>query len=384
VMFFEYKGALYSVVKNDNDSSSDLYLNGYRFVAGSGSVEDRITFSSGLGITTDELIGCTLLCVGGTGYLEEPNYHTITDNTTTSLTLETPFLSTPDNTSEYVILGSDTWTTIGSTGITGNVTDVCVSNDVVYFAQGEDTVIRRMREYNNSGTWTRGFAAEGVAKATFLELLPTHQGTYKVWKFNNPETGSPTAAYADAQDWGTDLDWTTNPDEVLTNGGFETAGTGGDDVFNGWTEDKNDGTVAVETGAGNFYSGAKSCKLTANAGSGATNVEPAIYQDVPVYPGYTYKFTFMVKGDGTTNKTQYSIYDQDGSKYIVSQRNVPTASASFYQVTKTFTVPRDCYEIRVKILSADAADAYCYIDDASVIPTKILSSAGVLVILARL
>lgn len=377
VQFFEYKGGLYAVVKNDNDSSSDLYLNGYRFVAASGSAENKIKFSSGLGITADSLIGCTLVCVGGTGYLEEPNYHTIIDNTTTSLTLETPFLSTPDNTSEYVILGSDTWNTIASTGITANVTDVCVANDVVYFAQGEDTVIRRMREYNNSGTWTRGFAAEGVAKATFLELLPTHQGTYKVWKFNNPATGSPTAAYADAQDWGTDLDWTTNPDEVLTNGGFETAGTGGDDVFNGWTEDKNDGTVAVETGAGNFYSGAKSCKLTANAGSGATNVEPAIYQDVPVYPGYTYKFTFMVKGDGTTNKTQYSIYDQDGSKYIVSQRNVPTASASFYQVTKTFTVPRDCYEIRVKILSADAADAYCYIDDASVIPTKILSSAGV-------
>ena len=198
----------------------------------------------------------------GTGYLEEPNYHTIIDNSTTYADLDVGFLDTPDNTSEYVILGSNTWTKIESTGITGSVTDVCVSNGVVYFAQGEDIVIRRMREYNNSGTWTRQFAAEGVAKGTFLELLPTHSGTYKVWKFNNPETSAPTAAYADAQEWGTDLDWTTNPDEVLSNCGFETAGTGGDDVFAYWKEEKEDGAIAKETGAANIHSGSKSCKLT--------------------------------------------------------------------------------------------------------------------------
>ena len=373
VEFFEYKGGLYAILKKDNASASDIYLNGFRFVAGTGSSQNKVMIPAGQGITTDQLVGCVLLCVGGTNYGEEPNYKTITSNTTTYIEFETGWQLSPDNTSEFVVLGCDIWNKLAGTGITGSITDVCVANEIVYFAQGETIAIRRMREYNNAGTWTRQWAADGTNMGTFLELLPEHTGNFKLWKFNNPSSGAPTATYADLQTWGTDLDLTTSPDELLENLGFEDRISTNN--FYNWTEEAGNGAIEANSGAGNFHGGTLAVKLTVGA-----DTLCYIYQNIPVYPGNKYQLKFWVKGDGTdvAHKAQYSVYDNDGSKYIVGKTSVSTISTTYYQVTKDFTVPKDCYEAKVAIWGAAHDGAICYIDDTSLLPTEIMSSAGVL------
>ena len=48
--------------------------------------------------------------------------------------------------------------------------------------------------------------------------------------------------------------------ELIANGGFETAGEGGADVFGTWVESAGNGAIAVETGAGNFHGGCRTGK----------------------------------------------------------------------------------------------------------------------------
>lgn len=213
ITFFQYKNQLYAVDRPDNGSASKLYMNGYRFVAGATSTQTKLV--SGISMTENELVGCVIQCIGGLCYGENPNYRKVISNTAGGdIYLDSKLLSTPDNTSEFVVIGRDKWTEIGTTGITAAVTSVMVANEQVYFAQGEAVAIRKMREYNNAGTWTRDFADEGTAKATFMKYLPAHTGAWRIWKFNNPVTGTPTAAYATPVAWGSNLDFTTKPTEL--------------------------------------------------------------------------------------------------------------------------------------------------------------------------
>lgn len=212
VRYFDYKGALYAAVTQDNGLQSSLFINGYRFTAGSGS--NQLQIVSGATYVANELVGCTLQVVAGKCYSEHPNYRTIVSNSETTIYLDSGFLNTPDNTTDIVILGRDLWTEITGTGIANGITAICVANEQVYFAQGESVNIRKMREYNNSGTWTRAFADEGTSKATFLASFPNHQGMEKIWKFNNPSSGAPTAAYATPVAWGNNMDFTTKPTEL--------------------------------------------------------------------------------------------------------------------------------------------------------------------------
>ena len=217
VRFFEYKGALYAITHQDNGLQSKLFLNGYRFTAASGSTQNVIKVPASITLATNELAGHILQIVAGVGYTEAENYKEIASNTSgagASITLQGGFLNTPDNTTDIVILGHDLWTEITGTGISNGIYDVCVANDIVYFAQGEAYNVRRMREYNNSGTWTREFADDGTNKASFMESLPSHDGKMRIWKFNNPTSGAPTAAYSTIKAWGTDLDFTTKPTEL--------------------------------------------------------------------------------------------------------------------------------------------------------------------------
>ena len=144
-------------------------------------------------------------------------YRTITDTVaaTGALTLDSALpasCATGAAGSEYVILGSDTWQEAGyTTALSGSglttATDVAVLGDVVYLAQGDAVNLRRMREYNNGGVWTREFAEDGTNKATFLLAAPH-------WDTNAP------ALYKGNQDavavsvapkvaWGTNLTFET-------------------------------------------------------------------------------------------------------------------------------------------------------------------------------
>lgn len=78
----------------------------------------------------------------------------------------------------------------------------------------------------------------------------------------------------------------------LLNGGFETLGGGGADVFGTWSENPSGtGTVAVETSGP--YAGANSLKL--NGGASGT---AQIYQAVPLVYRKTYRITYYGKSTG--------------------------------------------------------------------------------------
>ena len=82
-----------------------------------------------------------------------------------------------DATTEVAIVGTGKWKEITGHGITKAVTSVCVVNDIVYFALGEGTAIRRMRMVNTAGVWTAQFADEPSGNdATHLEVIQNESG----------------------------------------------------------------------------------------------------------------------------------------------------------------------------------------------------------------
>lgn len=154
--------------------------------------------------------------------------------------------------------------------------------------------------------------------------------------------------------------------EKIANGGFETAGEGDPDFFASWTESAGNGAIAVEAGAGNFYAGEKSAKLTTGA-DGAVSLAQAF----AVIEGYSYRLSFRVKGDGVVNKARYSIVDSTASEDIVATKAVPTASAAFYQVTEAFVAPADCEEVTITLMGSATEGAIAYFDEVSVVITAI-------------
>jgi len=179
-ILFEYKGALYCV-KNTNSVSPRLYINGHRGVAtGAGQSTTQLVDTSQT-FTADALIGGTLVLTDGTGSAYGQTFSEITDNTTTAIIVSPALTSTPiaDDT-EYAVVGLETWTLIGSTGLTGPVTDVAVFGDFVYFAQADWNQIRWMWEFNSNGTWNRSFGSD-VGRMTFLKVVHDPQRGDRLW-----------------------------------------------------------------------------------------------------------------------------------------------------------------------------------------------------------
>src|SRR3972149_536413 len=82
---------------------------------------------------------------------------------------------------------------------------------------------------------------------------------------------------------------------VLTDGGFETAGGGGDDVFDAWEENTPDspGTdIARDTVV--FYAGAASAKVR-----NTVNANVWVSQTNTVVPGHVYSLRARCRGDGS-------------------------------------------------------------------------------------
>ena len=200
--FFEYKGQMYFVDQQDDGGTPKLYMNGDRGRSVGASSTTTLEHT-GKGWTVDAEIGNILVLVGGTGIGQ---WREITDNDADTLTVSPVWETTPVTANtEYVILGSDTWTEQTVTGLTGPVTDVLVVKDVVYFAQGEATNIRRFQYAANANS----YADDGTNKATFMELV--HEGGedgVQVYKANNAAV-SVTVAKAPPQAWGTDLVFAT-------------------------------------------------------------------------------------------------------------------------------------------------------------------------------
>ena len=180
-MMFEFKRALYAVTKPDDFTTPKLFINGYRGKARAANT-DKSQLLTSLNLSGVDLTGCIVRIWSGPGSSEEYPYRVITSNTQTgtndTITVNPAWKITHSTSTEFVILGCNTWTEVTGHGLTKPVTDVLVADTVVYFAQGEEAYMRRMTY--SSGSYT--FAADGTNYAYKLAYVINQSGGKKIWR----------------------------------------------------------------------------------------------------------------------------------------------------------------------------------------------------------
>ena len=212
---FEYKEQQYFVISGASGAPK-LYMAGDRGAADSNSGQLDKLIDASKSWTTDEHAGYIVMITDGPGKLEQQPWRTITTNASGSLTVDEAWSITHTTTTEYVIL-SPVLKEITGHGLTAPVTDVLVSTTgVAYFCMGDDVVVRRLRAYNDSGTWrdfddaTNCQADEGTAKAVFM--VYKSQAKRIVIGNNSDANGNvsvTTNTDTSIPAWGTALTWAT-------------------------------------------------------------------------------------------------------------------------------------------------------------------------------
>lgn len=201
--FFNYKYMKY-MLKGVWGAAPKLYVCGDRGVADANTGALGTLIDATKTWTVDQWKGWVVRIINGTGIDELDLYRTVVSNTATTLTLDSDFTIEHDTTTEYVLIGGHEWTEVTGHGITKWVTSTLVINGIMYFAQGDDTAIRR-------GKWdTAGYAwgDDGTNKATFLTLVRDDSNGYEIWKANNLDGSTPrikSVAKSALKAWGTDL-----------------------------------------------------------------------------------------------------------------------------------------------------------------------------------
>ncbi|MCL5998274.1 MAG: hypothetical protein M1546_19810 [Chloroflexi bacterium] len=155
--------------------------------------------------------------------------------------------------------------------------------------------------------------------------------------------------------------------ELIANGGFETAGAGGADVFGSWSEIiGSGGAIADETTL--VHGGGHAAKLT---GGGALDTQ--LVAQFAVIPGLSYILSFWEQNG--TGSGAYSIYDQSHGTNIRSYTSV--SNATYAQTQDTFTVPAGCTSVQVYLYCPSGNMQTCYYDDVSVLSAQgLLSQSG--------
>jgi hypothetical protein len=187
---FKYKEQQYVAV-SPYSGTPHVYMNGDRGAADPNTGQLGTLADATKSWNINQWAGCVCVIINGTGRTEDRVYRTIESNSSTILNFPSdPWTITQDTTTEYVIVGSDTWQEVGAGayggthGLTGPITDVHVNTlGVVYFCQGDSVNIKKHQEYNNSGTWTAtDWSDDSTNKAVFMALCPQAN---KIWKANN-------------------------------------------------------------------------------------------------------------------------------------------------------------------------------------------------------
>jgi hypothetical protein len=208
--FFTYKRQLY-MIKNITGSAPKLYINGDCGAGGNADPEEyplnNALLDSTKAWTVNEWAGCIVMVIGGAGSNEPKPWRTIVSNTATVLVLDSAWLTTLTvSTTEYIIINSNKWTEVTGHGLTANVTDILVVNNILYLAQGDAVNIRRARWFNNAGTATYQYADDGTNKATFLCTVRDSTDGLVIWKANNLDaTSDISVATSAVKAWATDL-----------------------------------------------------------------------------------------------------------------------------------------------------------------------------------
>ena len=218
---------------------------------------------------------------------------------------------------------------------------------------------------------------QGAALATTFEADADHPGWYRAKAIFNALAASSThglqvkalhVVYVD------DVQLEVLPvasyagTNLYTNPGFETAGAGGADVFDDWTEIATDGAIARTTTAGEFRSGAAARKLTAGAG-----VSTKVTKTVTVTAGTTYLLRFYTRGDGT-NAGRFALYDGSNAADIIALRSTGVTSASFNLCSYYFTAPAGCALVQITLQCPAGDTQWACFDDTSLVA---LSSANI-------
>ena len=110
----------------------------------------------------------------------------------------------------------------------------------------------------------------------------------------------------------------------LSNGGFESVGGGGADVFANWIETAGDGSIVQD--ASIYHWGANSAKLVSGTSS---NTE--VYQDVTVVAGEDKEYFFWTRGDGTL-QGRYRIYDVSNTTDIQAETGTGVTDTGWARV----------------------------------------------------
>ena len=152
-IYYEYKGQQYKVLSTAG-AAPTVWMNGDRGAADSNAGQLTKLIDATKTWTVNAWAGCIVKIVQGTGRAETTLYRTISSNTDTELICSEAWEIEHNATTEYVILGSNTWRELTGHGLTVPVTSVLNAKGIMYFAQGDDVFIRSHREYNNAGVWT--------------------------------------------------------------------------------------------------------------------------------------------------------------------------------------------------------------------------------------
>lgn len=165
-------------------------------------------------------------------------------------------------------------------------------------------------------------------------------------------------------------DATTGADLVL-NGGFETAGGGGADVFADWVESNTNGTVSQATAY--VKAGTYSCALSikTNTGGSFAQVEQTIA--VTAVTPYALKFWWFVHDRLGTMRdgVQYRVWDATNSAVIKDWEIFKYTSEDFTEEIASFTTPTGCISIEIEFKTADASDSsiISYVDAVTLFET---------------
>ena len=125
----------------------------------------------------------------------------------------------------------------------------------------------------------------------------------------------------------------TSGAELVSNGGFESAGGGGADVFANWSETVvGAGTIAQSTGE--VYAGTYSCAIGTTLSAGGS-----VEQNITTVASTTYTLSFRVY-HGTKHDYSYpcySVYDVSNGAYLIAQTDITNAQAAWTEVSVQFT-----------------------------------------------
>lgn len=148
--------------------------------------------------------------------------------------------------------------------------------------------------------------------------------------------------------------------EILVNGGFETAGAGGADIWANWAENAGTGALADETTI--VQAGGHAAKITAAPVSGA----PVIEQDATVAANAWHILQFYARGDGT-NAGRWQIYEVTGATNITTLASTAVTATTYAQKSAVWRMVPVNTTVRIRALAGNAGTgAVSYFDTFSV------------------